>query len=187
MTGYRVIFDREKMVLGWKASDCELAILNMTILVCTPFHVLTRNLSWQVMILENQTIDQQLCPWTSAILLTRLRLPVWCPRPPREMQVQMNLLHRSHLFHHLDLQETMHHIWIPSITNLWWLYFPFSAIIWLLFLLEAFICPLYNIEFCYSIELKCPTAFLILQFIPDICIVNITLISFCPFSVQDSI
>lgn len=24
MTGYRVVFDREKMVLGWKASDCEL-------------------------------------------------------------------------------------------------------------------------------------------------------------------
>lgn len=23
MTGYKIVFDREKMVLGWKASDCE--------------------------------------------------------------------------------------------------------------------------------------------------------------------
>lgn len=148
MTGYRVIFDREKMALGWKASDCEFAILSMTFLACTPVHVLTRNLSWQVMILENQTITQLLCPWTSTILLKLLRLPVWCQRPPREMQVQMNPLHRFHLFHHLDLQETMHHNWTPPIANLWWLSFPFLAIIWLLFLHEAFICPLYNIELC---------------------------------------
>lgn len=25
MTGYRIIFDREKMALGWKESDCKFA------------------------------------------------------------------------------------------------------------------------------------------------------------------
>lgn len=115
-----------------------------TFLVCTLAHVLTRNLFWQVMILENQTINRQLSPWTSVTLLKPLRLAVWCQRPPREMQMQMNPLRRFHLFQHLDLQETMHHISTPSIANLWWLSFPF----WLLFLHEAFICPLYNIELC---------------------------------------
>lgn len=26
MTGYRVVFDRDRMVLGWKASDCNEAL-----------------------------------------------------------------------------------------------------------------------------------------------------------------
>lgn len=146
MTGYRVVFDREKMVLGWKPSDCEFAFMSMTFLVCTPVHILTRNHSCQVMILENPTTNRQLCQWTNVILLKRRRPPVWCQRPPREMEVEMNPLLRFHLFNHLNLQQTKHqHI---SFANLWWLCFPFLAIIWSLFLHEAFYCPLYNIELC---------------------------------------
>lgn len=26
MTGYRVVFDREKLILGWKEADCEFLI-----------------------------------------------------------------------------------------------------------------------------------------------------------------
>lgn len=116
--------------------------------------------------IPNQMTNRQRCLWTSVILLKRLPLPVWFQRPPREIQVQMNQLHRFHLCHHPNLQEAMHHISIPSIANLWRLCSPFLVIIWLLFLHEAFICPLYYIEPLLKHRLKCSTAFLILQFIP---------------------
>lgn len=38
MTGYNIVFDHEKMVLGWKASDCEYYLFLPLSFVFVPVH-----------------------------------------------------------------------------------------------------------------------------------------------------
>lgn len=68
MTGYRIVFDREKLVLGWKKFDCR----------CY-FHFCTFDFNLQITIL---LIDQRLGNLIQVMTLMILEIPCENPTPP---------------------------------------------------------------------------------------------------------